>query len=50
MARWFAIVALLLGLGFTAYESFSPSIDHSTPVRTMEGGTGIPPIKLKTGS
>jgi hypothetical protein len=43
MARWFAIVALLLGMGFTAFDSFSASTVHEPRVRIMEGGHPWPP-------
>jgi hypothetical protein len=43
MARWLAIVALLLGMGFTAFESFTPATERGGTVRTMEGVTPIPP-------
>jgi hypothetical protein len=44
MARMLAIVALLLGLGLTAYESFSePEVASGTEtVRAMEGGSPWP--------
>lgn len=44
MARWMAIVALLLGVGFTAFDSFSTSAGREAPVtiQMMEGGTGFP--------
>lgn len=44
MARWMAIVALLLGVGFTAFESFTaPAVSGSTTIQSMEGGTPWPP-------
>lgn len=44
MARWAAIVALLLGVGFTAFQSFSDPMLADRPVtqQAMEGGTGFP--------
>jgi hypothetical protein len=48
MARWVAIVALLLGMGFTAFESFSAT-DGQAPIRSMDGGSSIPPDKLADG-
>jgi hypothetical protein len=43
MARWVAIVALLLGVGLTAFESFSAEDGHTTPDTEMtEGGSGFP--------
>jgi hypothetical protein len=44
MARWVAIVALLLGVGFTAFESFSDPSQRDSPVtiQRSEGGSGIP--------
>jgi hypothetical protein len=44
MARWVAIVALLLGVGFTAFESFSDPTRRESPVtvQAMEGGSGFP--------
>jgi hypothetical protein len=43
MARWMAIVALLLGFGFTAFESFSSPETRDAPmVQSMEGGMGFP--------
>ncbi len=44
MARWVAIVALLLGMGFTAFESFSEQSGRESPVtaQRMEGGSGFP--------
>jgi hypothetical protein len=50
MARWMAIVALLLGMGLTAFESFSASTDHGGQVRIMEGGTPPPPPDRLTDS
>lgn len=44
MARWMAIVALLLGVGLTAFESFSPAGTREAPmIQSMEGGMGTPP-------
>ena len=44
MARWMAIVALLLGVGLTAFESFSPADTREAPmVQAMEGAIGTPP-------
>jgi hypothetical protein len=44
MARWVAIVALLLGVGFTAFESFDESSRRESPVtmQRSEGGSGFP--------
>ena len=44
MARWVAIVALLLGMGFTAFESFTDDAERDSPVTIMrgEGGSGFP--------
>jgi hypothetical protein len=47
MARMLAIVALLLGVGLTAYESYSEPYSESElrgePVtQKMEGGSGFP--------
>lgn len=44
MARWVAIVALLLGVGFTAFESFSEPSGRESPVTAQraEGGSGFP--------
>lgn len=44
MARWMAIVALLLGMGFTAYDAFSTPTRREAPVtiQMMEGGSGFP--------
>lgn len=43
MARWMAIVALLLGFGFTAFESFNAPLSREAPmVQSMEGGSGFP--------
>lgn len=44
MARMLAIVALLLGVGLTAYESFSEPDVRLRPatVNAMEGGSGWP--------
>ena len=44
MARWVAIVALLLGVGFTAFESFSDPSRRDSPVtiQRAEGGSGFP--------
>jgi hypothetical protein len=44
MARMIAIVALLLGVGLTAYESFSEPEARLRPetVNAMEGGSGWP--------
>ena len=53
MARWVAIVALLLGVGFTAFESFSDPSQRDSPVTIMrsEGGSGwpTPPPALTEG-
>jgi hypothetical protein len=43
MARWMAIVALLLGVGFTAFESFNTGTSDSQRVYSMEGGSEFPP-------
>ena len=44
MSRWVAIVALLLGMGFTAFESFSAApTDRDGTVSVMEGNTWPPP-------
>jgi hypothetical protein len=43
MARWTAIVALLLGMGFTAFQSFSAPAERGAPVTAMDGPTGFPP-------
>jgi hypothetical protein len=44
MGRWMAIVALLLGLGFTAFESFNaPTLQSNGTVRMQEGGSWPPP-------
>jgi|KBSSwiStaDraftv2_1062776.scaffolds.fasta_scaffold2098219_2 hypothetical protein len=40
MARWVAIVALLLGLGLTAFESFSDEAVSATPTTGLTEGTG----------
>jgi hypothetical protein len=48
MARWLAIVALLLGMGLTAFESFSASTDSEAPVTIMEGNTPWPTEKPPT--
>lgn len=44
MARWTAIVALLLGVGFTAFESFSAPARRNAPltISMTEGGSGFP--------
>jgi hypothetical protein len=43
MARWVAIVALLLGVGLTAYESFTDDAVNATPTPAFaEGGSGFP--------
>jgi hypothetical protein len=44
MARWTAIVALLLGVGFTAFESFTTPARRESPVtiQMTEGGSGFP--------
>ena len=43
MARWVAIVALLLGMGLTAYESFNDEAVNATPTTEFtEGGSGFP--------
>jgi hypothetical protein len=46
MSRWVAIVALLLGMGFTAFESFTAPAERESTVRTMEGGVSHPPPGL----
>lgn len=45
MARWMAIVALLLGVGLTAFESFTAPARRESPVTIMEGGSGFPTEK-----
>jgi hypothetical protein len=44
MARWVAIVALLLGVGVTAFESFNDQSksEESVSMSMMEGGSGWP--------
>ena len=43
MGRWLAIVALLLGMGFTAFESFTAPAERESTVRSMEGAIQPPP-------
>ena len=40
MARWVAIVALLLGVGLTAFESFNDDTMNTTPTTELTEGTG----------
>lgn len=49
MARWVAIVALLLGMGLTAFESFGTSTGRESQVRIMDGNSPMPPDKLTGG-
>ena len=42
MVRWVAIVALLLGVGFTAFESFSDDGQMTPTTEATEGGSGFP--------
>ena len=49
MSRWVAIVALLLGMGFTAFESFTAPTERDSTVRSMEGGIMPPPPNVTSG-
>ena len=50
MSRWVAIVALLLGMGFTAFESFTAPTERDSTVRSMEGGIPPPPPYVSGGT